>query len=102
MDIELHPKVLKFAQMMQMELNANEHKGNWEEWNKPKDIYLDLEYHKAKLLTAMIKDKNLKLTQEYISDCANILMCLGNVYGFYDEDEETKYTAINYDGRKNK
>ncbi len=73
----MHNKIMKFAENMQHELNENEYKGNWEEFTDTKDIIVELEYHKSKLLIAL-KENDLDKIKEYIADCSNILLCLAN------------------------
>jgi len=71
-----------FAEQMQKELDTNSHKEDWRNWNNLGEMLWDLEYHKGKLLIA-IKDNDKKLVKEYIADCANILMFMGNAGGLY-------------------
>jgi len=77
-------KLEKFKEQMQIELNANAHKGNWEEFVDPREILKELKHHENKMINAMYEDGNRELIKEYIADCANILMMLGNAYGLYD------------------
>lgn len=73
-------EVIEFATAMQKELDANAHKGdlfNWDITNDfPKWLY-EFEYHKSKLIAAlMAKDENQK--KEYCADLANYLLLLFN------------------------
>lgn len=73
----MHNKVKEFSKLMQTELDANSHKGEWEDFTNQKDILLELEYHKSKLFLAIKEDDNDAI-KEYSADCANILLCLLN------------------------
>lgn len=75
-------KVQKFAEIMQTELEANNHKGNWEEFINKKEIVAEFFYHFNKLEDSMISEDKEKI-KEYIADCANLLLMLGNSYGTY-------------------
>jgi hypothetical protein len=81
--MELHPKVLAFAEQMQTELNNNAHKGDWDEFRDVKEIIHEFEYHKAKLILALGKKEPHQECKELIADCANILMFLGNSGNLY-------------------
>lgn len=84
-------KVSRFAKQMQIELDNNSHKGSILEWVGIYDKIADFEYHKAKMLIAIrTGDKNS--TKEYIADCANILLAIGNEIGLYDKP--SKNTGI--------
>lgn len=85
MELTLNPKVLAFAKQMQVELDANSHKGDWNEWRDVQEILNEFEYHKAKLLMALRKKEPHHECKELIADCANILMFLGNAGYLYDE-----------------
>lgn len=76
-------QVEKFAIQMQKELDANQHKGDWREWTDIPDMFMEFEYHKGKLLKA-IKDNDKPRVKEFIADCANILMFIGNAGQLYD------------------
>ena len=78
-----HPKVKWFAQDMQTQLRDNAPKGDWEKWQGLNDKLIELEYHKAKLLIAL-RGKNKSLIREYLADCGNILMFIGNEIGLYE------------------
>ena len=87
--MKLHPKVLRFANEMQNQLDINSHephKSNWEEFKNILDIVFEIEYHKSKLFLA-IKENDLVAIKEYVADTANCLMFLGNVYSLYDNDD---------------
>lgn len=79
----IHPKIAWFARDMQAELRQNAHKGNWEGWGTPESMLLELEYHKAKLLIAL-RDKKPDLIREYLADCGNFLLFIGNHHGLYE------------------
>ncbi len=78
-------KIERFADQMQIELIKNENKGSVYEWKGLRDKLIDLEYHKAKMLLA-IKEKNDYALKEYIADCANILLSIGDELKLYDYD----------------
>ena len=80
-------QVKDFAEQMQKELDDNSHKEDWRGWNDLNAMLWELEYHKGKLLIA-IKDDEKKLVKEYIADCANILMFIGNAGELYRGCEE--------------
>jgi len=94
--MELHPKVLAFAQQMQTELNNNSHKGDWNEFRDVKEILHEIEYHKSKLIIALGKKAPHKDVKELIADTANFLMMLGNAGELYDKEfkEERKRIAL--------
>ena len=75
----------RFAKQMQIELEHNNHKGSVLEWNDYIEMIADLEYHKSKMMLA-IRSKNKMASKEYIADCANILMAIGNLLRLYDEE----------------
>lgn len=87
----LHPKVLNFAREMQKQISINTELGKttWEEWGNIKEILVDFEYHKAKAIMAL-KEDNIRALQEYLADCGNILMFLGNACGMYTSFEDSK------------
>lgn len=76
-------KIDKFKEQMQIELDANSHKGNWEDFVSSPEIHKELSHHIFKLQKAE-EANNKKDIKEHIADCANILMMLGNGYGLYD------------------
>lgn len=76
-------KVEKFKREMLWELANNTHKGDWEEFLDPPEIHKEISYHLLKLQKAE-DAHNKDEIKEYIADCANILMFLGNAYGLYD------------------
>jgi len=80
-------QIKDFAEQMQKELDDNSHKEDWRKWNDLNEMLWELEYHKGKLLIA-IKDNDKKLVKEYIADCANILMFIGNAGELYRTDED--------------
>ena len=75
-------KIQKFAEIMQTELELNSHKGNWEEFINKKEIVSEFFYHFNKLEDSMILEDKERV-KEYIADCANLLLMLGNSYEIY-------------------
>lgn len=78
----IHNKIQKFVEIMQIELEDNIHKGNWEEFIDKKEILSEYFYHFNKLEIS-IYEENKKLIKEHIADCANLLLMLGNSYEIY-------------------
>lgn len=76
-------KIIKFAEQMQIELNNNSHKGNWEEFTDADNILAELNYHYDKLYMAY-KCNDKADIKECIADSANILMFLGNSFKLYE------------------
>lgn len=84
----------RFKNQMLIELENNSKKGNIFIWRGISDKLIDLEYHKAKLLLA-IKEKNKFAMKEYIADCSNILLSIGNEFNLYaEESTNTNKEAI--------
>lgn len=84
--LTLNKKIIRFANAMQNELDKNSHKGSIFNWNV--DIYhkiADFEYHKSKMLLAL-RTGDKDAFKEYIADCGNILMAIGDSVGIYDTD----------------
>ena len=82
MNIDI-PEIAEFANLMQKELNANSHKGDWHIFCENQNIaqlFFELENHKAKLLIAM-KSKDMEKIAEYVADCGNALMFIAKSYG---------------------
>jgi len=82
-------KIEKFKKEMIYELIDNTHKGNWEEFINSPEIHQELEYHLIKLRNAEnenyhSKDGAKDKIKEYIADCANLLLMLGNSYRLYE------------------
>ena len=73
-----------FAHKMQQELENNKDKGNWKSFKNKNDIMAELWYHLDKLKEVRITNEDTQLLEEYIADCANILMFLGNSYNLYE------------------
>lgn len=71
-----------FKQQMLKENKDNSDKGNILEWNNVDEMLVDLEYHKAKLYFAM-KSNSVEGVKEYLADCANILLAIGNAWKLY-------------------
>lgn len=67
---------------MKIEMQNNAHKGDMTQWTGLERKFVDLEYHKAKLLFAIKEQKKFAI-REYIADCANILMSIGIETGVY-------------------
>lgn len=70
--------ILKFVQLMEKELKANSHKGDWKTFIDQDKIIQELYYHLDKLEKVRLTNKDFQLMKEYIADCANILMFLNN------------------------
>ena len=82
--------IKRFADQMQIELDNNLAKGSILKWKGgTREQLSELEYHKAKLLMAM-KVQDFTAIKEYIADCANILMAIGNSYNLYRERSEER------------
>lgn len=77
-------KIQRFASQMSIELEHNRHKGSILWWEDFQPMMSDFEYHKAKMIMA-IRQNDKKAVKEYIADCANILLAIGNLGGLYDE-----------------
>lgn len=78
----MHNKIEKFAVSMQKEIDDNSHKGDWETFTNKENIMSEFYHHLNKL--EMSLDDDPELIKEYIADCANILMMLGNSYKLYN------------------
>lgn len=79
---EIENKVKRFAEIMQIELKLNSHKGNWENFTEKKEIISEYFYHFNKLENSILLE-NKELIKEHIADCANLLLMLGNSYEIY-------------------
>lgn len=88
-------KLIRFMRQMGIEQDNNEHKGSILAWDGLEDKIYDFEYHKAKLMLA-IKEENEDAIKEFIADCGNILLAIGNEFDLYNEesinDEKTQVT----------
>lgn len=100
-------KVERFAKQMLIELQNNSHKGSILDWKGMYEKIADFEYHKAKMLIAMRTGQKMAM-KEYIADCANILLSIGDEANLYEEDSidtglvsELKTEVINYIPKKN-
>lgn len=71
-----------FKQQMIKENKDNAHKGNILDWDNVEEMLSELEWHKAKLLFAM-KENNPDTVKEYLADCANFLLAIGNAWKLY-------------------
>lgn len=80
--MEINNDILMFASDMNQELENNKHKGDYKNFTNKKDILSELDYHINKLKAAIENDVDFEI-KEYIADCGNILMFLGNSYNFY-------------------
>lgn len=82
---KMYHQVKKFSEDMQSELKANEPKKGteWKTWDDVPAMLDELEYHEDKLLNAMFEKDNERI-REYLADCGNILMFIGNAYKLYD------------------
>lgn len=78
-----------FFHEMTRQIAHNQDKGDLLAWDHIGEILYELEYHRAKLLIAL-KEENKYAMKEYIADCANILLALGNQFNLYDEPDLTK------------
>lgn len=76
-------EILKFAEQMFIELKNNEHKGDWITFTDENNIVNELDYHLKKLHYERIGNREEPKIKEYIADCANILLMLGNSLGYY-------------------
>ncbi len=79
-------KIIKFAESMQIEIDNNSHKGDWETFVDKFSIMSEFYHHLNKLESTLRKDDDPELLKEYIADCSNILMMLGNSYKLYDNE----------------
>lgn len=75
-------ELIKFVEYMNYELEMNKHKGDWKTFDDPILIINELEHHLNKLNGA-ISCNNIYEIREYIADCGNILLMLGNSYKLY-------------------
>lgn len=79
-----------FKKDMQSELNKNSHKGsilNFKDFNA---IITEFEYHKAKLFLA-IRTDNKGAIREYLADCGNYLVTIGNYCKVYDKEYDENF-----------
>lgn len=79
---EVPLELIKFVEYMNFELESNEHKGDWKLFTDIELIKDELDHHLSKLKKA-IEDNNIPQIREYIADCGNILMMMGNSYNLY-------------------
>lgn len=70
-------KINKFSNLMERELNANKHKGEWKDLH-PLYLISELYYHVSKLHKA-VENEDLEKTKEYSADCGNIAMMILDV-----------------------
>lgn len=75
-------KLNNFLSIMKRELIKNSNKGDWEKYLDEKDIIKELYYHLNKLEYSL-ENNDAILIEEYIADCANILLFLGNSKNLY-------------------
>lgn len=84
-----------FADDMVSELIKNSHKESILEIDNFEQIVTELEYHKAKLFLA-IRVKNYGAIREYLADCGNYLMAIGNFFDvFHSYGNNNKCFEIN-------
>lgn len=74
----------RFLEQMFIEMDNNSYKGSLLDWKNFDNMITELEYHKAKMMMS-IRAGDSKATKEYIADCANILLAIGNLVGLYEE-----------------
>lgn len=77
--------IRRFADQMQIEMDNNSHKSNMMEWHDFEEMITELEYHKAKMFMAL-RAKNYNAMKEYIADCANLLLAIGNMHNLYQSE----------------
>jgi hypothetical protein len=82
----MNSKIQKFAEAMQKEIDDNSRKGDWETFTDKKGIWSEFFHHLNKLETVCLNEEDPKLVKEYIADCSNILMMLGNAYKLYENE----------------
>lgn len=74
-----------FNDSMLYELVVNEHKGDWRQWSDVTEMVNEFDYHVEKLKNELSFEGNnneVKI-KEYLADCANFLMMIGNAYRLY-------------------
>lgn len=85
----MHNKIQIFAEKMQIELDNNSHKGNWEDFTDYRVILKEFGHHYNKVIITLKESMNdiafENLMTEHIADCANILMFLGNSFNLYNK-----------------
>lgn len=78
-------KLIRFVASMEIEQVNNEYKGAITDWDASvEEKMFDFDYHMAKLHIAMKEEKKGAI-REFIADCANILLAIGDSYGVYDK-----------------
>jgi hypothetical protein len=82
----MNSKIQKFAEAMQKEISDNSRKGDWETFTDKNSIWSEFFRHLNKLETVCLNEEDPKLVKEYIADCGNILMMLGNAYKLYENE----------------
>ena len=77
----------QFASLMENELNANSHKGDWKTWWNVEEQMQEALYHHEKLESALCKN-DIYAIREYSADCANFYLMIANTTGalFNDND----------------
>lgn len=82
--MNIEEKIDHFALNMKQELENNRSsKGDISSWKGIQAKVADFEYHKAKLIMA-IKEDNQEAIAEFIADCGNILLAIGDEYNLYE------------------
>lgn len=72
---------IQFASMMQRELAANIHKGDWYAWHPtPSQAFSELDHHSQKLREAVIGNRCERII-EFSADVANICMKIAESFG---------------------
>lgn len=82
----MEPEILLFAQYMANELKANEHKGDWRRFTDVSEIVAELDYHVLKLKRELEfeSENSPEKIKEYLADCANFMLMIGNAYALYE------------------
>lgn len=78
-------KLYRFVRQMAIEQNNNSHKGSILAWEGLEEKVFDFDYHKGKLMLA-IKEENKDAIKEFIADCANILLSIGEEFDLYEKE----------------
>lgn len=77
-------KIKQLTQLMETELYMNRYKGNWEDVKDTDYIFKEFQHHFNKLQTA-IKENDKVKQKEYLADCSNFLLMLGNALDLFKE-----------------
>jgi hypothetical protein len=79
----MNSKILKFAIRMEVELYENSRKGDWNTFKDEDEILKEFDHHYNKLKFAL-NNNDPMMIKEYIADCANNLLFLGNSRNLYE------------------